>query len=289
MIIRLNNIKDASAEALIKASTIFSPDQFRAYKKAILNESNINAKWILEMIVENALVAEKNKYPLCDDTGIPYILIGVGEAAEIEGNISDILDAVKTGIAKGLKGLPGRPMAVKGNDEQKISQTSGLFNNSDAVETLPIRFKSISGKKVVISVLMLGGGPEIRSKTYRVFHQNDPNNIVTEVIKWAVENVGLLGCTPCVPAVGIGRTHYEATCLTMDAMIDGTFDEENEMERAITKAINRTLTGPLGIGGDISALKTFLKVGPQRASGVRIVNLRLGCCFDPRKHTIQLN
>jgi len=30
-------------------------------------------------------------------------------------------------------------------------------------------------------------------------------------------------------------------------------------------------------------LQLFVKVGPQRASGIRVVSMRLGCCFDPRR------
>ena len=38
-----------------------------------------------------------------------------------------------------------------------------------------------------------------------------------------------------------------------------------------------------GVG--VTALATFVKVGPQRASGVRVVSLRVGCSIDPRKAT----
>ena len=37
-----------------------------------------------------------------------------------------------------------------------------------------------------------------------------------------------------------------------------------------------------------SVLATFMKVGPQRASGVRIVSLRPTCCFEPRIATVDL-
>ena len=38
-----------------------------------------------------------------------------------------------------------------------------------------------------------------------------------------------------------------------------------------------------------SVLATFMKVGPQRASGVRIVCVRPTCCFEPRIATVDLN
>ena len=47
-------------------------------------------------------------------------------------------------------------------------------------------------------------------------------------------------------------------------------------------------TGPLGLGGKHSVMATFAKVGPQRASSVRIVALRSCCCFEPRRASVEL-
>ena len=37
-----------------------------------------------------------------------------------------------------------------------------------------------------------------------------------------------------------------------------------------------------------TVLATFMKVGPQRASGVRVVAMRPGCCFEPRMACVEL-
>ena len=58
---------------------------------------------------------------------------------------------------------------------------------------------------------------------------------------------------------------------------------QNEYEKEITRRVNETNVGPLGLGGKVTVLETFMKIGPQRASGVRIVCLRPCCCFEPRK------
>jgi len=184
--------------------------------------------------------------------------------------------------------LPGRPMAVRGNDEERIAQSNGLYEQSELLLPAPIRIKDIPGNEIRITVLMMGRGPEIRSRTYRVFHHHSVETLQKEVAQWAIEMVGKLGCTPTIPAIGVGRTHYEATCLMMDALTYREFGEESPFESYITNAINQTNTGPLGVGGSITALNTFAMIGPQRASGVRIVCLRLGCSIDPRKCTIVL-
>lgn len=288
MVIKLSEIQEASTVSLIKASTSFRPDQRSAYEHAIKRETEQNAKWLLETILENAAIAEKNKLPLCDDTGIPHVLIDIGEDVELEGNIGRVLEIVCSGIADGLRDLPGRPMAVRGNDWERLAQTKGLYEDPGELAPAPIRIKANKGKQIRLTVMMLGGGPEIRSRTYRVFHHHDSSQISKEIADWAVEMVGLLGCTPCVPAVGIGRTHYESTCLMLDAMAYKTFGNENKIERSITSALNDTFCGPLGVGGSITALNSFVEIGPQRASGVRIVSLRMGCCIDPRRSSIIL-
>ena len=60
------------------------------------------------------------------------------------------------------------------------------------------------------------------------------------------------------------------------------------MEGRITAAVNEGGSGPMGMGGSTTVLGTFLKVGPARASGVRIVCLRPCCCFEPRVASVEL-
>ena len=286
--VKLSDIREACSKALLDASTNFKDNHRKAYELALKNETNENSKWIIKMILENDLIAKEKQTPHCDDTGIPYILLEVGEDVEIEGNIASIFSSVEQGIADGLRTLPGRPMAVKGDDFERIEQSKGLYEDSGMLLPSPIRVKTIRGNQLKISVLMMGGGPEIRAKTYRVFHHHSLEKFTDEIAGWAVEMAKKLGCTPCVPAIGVGRTHYEATCMMLDAMTYGKFGEENEFEKKITKAVNGSDTGALGIGGDVTALQTFARIGEQRASGVRIVSLRLGCIFDPRRSTVIL-
>lgn len=284
------DIISKTKETLVAAASTFRDDQKEAYRRAIADEPNKQARWILETILENAQVAEKGKSPLCDDTGIPHIILEVGSDFVVTG---EVIESIRTGIAEGLKALPGRPMAVKGNDIERLEQKNGLFPDSENVLAAPIMIlpssdnltgdEKIDRNNARMHILMEGGGPEIRSKTYRVFHKHDLEVIKKEIVSWAGEEVANLGCTPCTLAVGIGRTHYEASSMMLQAMVQGNFNVQNEIEKAITSEVNSLGVGPLGLGGNTTALATFLKVGPQRASGVRIVSLRPCCCFEPRR------
>lgn len=277
----INLIRDA----VIEASTTFRKDQFDAYKRALDIEINENASWMLKLLIENAKIANKEKFPLCDDTGIPHVLVEIGENVRLPGNF---FEDIKLGIEKGLQELPARPMAVIGDDVQRIEQSQGLYN--DPGKLVPPSFLIDKTKRngVNIHILMLGGGPEIRANTYRVFHKRDNRKVFNEVKTWMRSEVKMLGCTPCIPAVGIGRTHFEASSLMLKAMAYGNLNEQSKIEEEITESINNSKVGTLGIGGSVTALGSFVKIGPQRASGVRILSMRPCCCVEPRRSSVFL-
>ena len=272
-------------DTLVAAGSTFREDKKEAYRRAISGESDDKARWVLETILENAEAAEKNHSPLCDDTGIPHMVLEVGPDAAVTGRM---LDAIREGIAEGLRKLPGRPMGIMGDDSHRIDQSGGLNPDSAGVEPAPILIRRCEENVIRLHVLMFGGGSAIRGKTYRVFHKHNTQVVLDEIVNWAKEGVAQLGCSPCTLAVGIGRSHYEATALMLQAQVDGKYDIQSDMEQEITRRVNEADIGPLGLHGKTSVIATFMKVGPQRASGVRIVCVRPTCCFEPRMASVEL-
>lgn len=278
-------IVSAVKNCLVKAGTTFRKDQLDAYKSAARKEKNRNARWVLEKLFENAKIAEKNTFPLCDDSGIPHVIAEIGNDAILPAGW---LSGIYEGIAEGLRQMPGRPMAVRGNDVERIEQSKGLFKDPAKLSPAPVVVKPIPGSALKVTILMLGGGPEIRARTYRIFHKRSMENVLKEAAEWMVSEVRHLGCTPCTLAIGIGRTHMEASALMLEAMKKGTLRRQNPWETKVTNWINDENIGPLGLGGKTSVLGTFIKVGPTRASGVRIVSIRPCCCVEPRKATVSI-
>lgn len=271
--------------ALVQAGSSFKNDKKEAYRNAIDREVNPHSKWALETILENARVAEKKHSPLCDDTGIPHLLLEVGPDKAVTGKL---LDTIGEGVKEGLRHLPGRPMAILGSDIERIDQSGGLDDDPAAVEAAPVLIRKTNENVLRLHILMFGGGPAIRGKTYRVFHKHSTETVLSEIVDWAKESVSLLGCTPCTLGIGIGRSHYEASSLMLQALIDGSYERQSCVEMEITKRVNEADIGPLGLHGKTSVLATFMKVGHQRASGVRIVCMRPCCCFEPRVATVEL-
>ena len=183
-------------DAVIEASTSFRNDQLNAYMHAIEIETNENAKWVLEILLDNAKIAQKNGVPLCDDTGIPHVLVEVGNNTPLP---KSFFHDIKSGIKLGLEDLPARPMAVKGNSTERIEQSKGLYNNPGELLTPSFTVDTTIHEGVDIHVLMLGGGPEIRAHTYKVFHKRDYRKVFEQVLTWLRSEITMLGCTPCIP------------------------------------------------------------------------------------------
>lgn len=272
-------------DTLVEAGSTFREDKKEAYRRAISKEQNENARWVLETVLENAEAAEREHSPLCDDTGIPHLVLEIGPDRAVTGRM---LDEIREGVKQGLRTLPGRPMGIMGDDSHRIDQSGGLDKDPAGVEPAPILIRRTDEDVLRLHILMFGGGPAIRAKTLRVFHKHNTQVVLDEIVNWAKEGVAQLGCSPCTLAVGIGRSHFEATSMMLQAQVDGRYDVQSEMEEEITRRVNEANIGPLGLGGNTSVIATFMKVGPQRASGVRIVCVRPTCCFEPRIATVDL-
>ncbi|MCI6465359.1 MAG: fumarate hydratase [Faecalicatena sp.] len=272
-------------DTLIVAGTTFKDDKKNAYKRAIHVETSENAKWVMQTILENAEVAEKNSSPLCDDSGIPHLVLEVGPKTVLTGNT---LTAIKKGIEEGLRIMPGRPMGIMGGDKERIDQSGGLDSDPAGVEPAPLLIRQTEENVLRLHIMMFGGGPAIRAKTYRVFHKHNMQVVLDKIVEWSKEATAQLGCTPCTLAIGIGRSHYEATSMMIEALVDGQYNNQSEMEEEITRRVNEADIGPLGLHGKTTVLATFMKVGPQRASGVRIVCVRPCCCFEPRIASVEI-
>lgn len=287
-------IEDIS-KTVISASTTLSDDKLKALTGAIETEENENARWALSQMLENYKVAQKTKFPLCDDTGIPHVLVELGSDRQITGGM---LGQIQEGIALGLNNLPARPMAVKGSEIERIEQIKGLYEKPGMLKPASILIDTVNDESsyrrdiapdtLNVHLILEGGGPEIRAKTYRVYHKRSFYNVIDTAVDWLEESLSLLGCTPSIPSIGIGRTHYEANALLLKSIVYGNLDRQSEVEKYVAGRLNETGIGPMGFGGRTTVLGSYVNIGNQRASGVRIVAIRPSCFVEPRVATLKL-
>ena len=74
----------------------------------------------------------------------------------------------------------------------------------------------------------------------------------------------------------------------MGKLFSGFFHPDFATENYVSYELNKLNIGPLGLGGKTTVLGSFINIGNQRASGVRIVSIRPACFVEPRVATVSL-
>jgi fumarate hydratase subunit alpha len=109
-----------------------------------------------------------------------------------------------------------------------------------------------------------------------------------QIGKFVVETVYLAGSRPCPPViigVGIGGTFDGAAALAKEALLEPV-DVMTDFEQQLLSAVNRLGIGPMGLGGDFTALAVKVKTaGCHTASLPVAVNVQ---CWANRHATAEV-
>ena len=95
------DIKEAVAEAVIKANTSLPKDIQVALQTALEKESNPAAATCLQIILENAQIAIQDKMALCQDTGMVVVHIELGQEVHLVGG--QLYEAINQGVREGYQ------------------------------------------------------------------------------------------------------------------------------------------------------------------------------------------
>jgi fumarate hydratase subunit alpha len=181
---------------------------------------------------------------------------------------------VADGIRRATSEVPLRPNVVDPITRHNSGDNTGV--GMPAIHTKP-------GKKFTVTVLPKGAGAENMSRTVMLLPpQKD------QIEKFVVETVYLAGSRPCPPViigVGIGGTFDGAAALAKEALLEPV-DTITDYEAGILCAVNRLGIGPMGLGGDFTALAVKVKTaGCHTASLPVSVNIQ---CWANRHATVEV-
>ena len=274
--IREINVKEITRnikEMCIEANYTLSPDMDKAMKKAAGEEKSELGTKILNQLQENLVIADSEKIPICQDTGMAVVFLKIGQDVHIEG--MNLEDAVNEGIRQGYvegylrKSVVGDPLLRKNTEDN----TPGI-----------IHYEIVPGKNIEITVAPKGFGSENMSRVY-MLKPADGIDGVKEAVLDAVKLAGPNACPPLVVGVGIGGTFEKCAllakkALTRDTNVHNSIPYVKEMEEDILEKINNMGIGPAGLGGRITALAVNIETYPTHIAGLPVaVNM---CCHVNR-------
>jgi fumarate hydratase subunit alpha len=255
---------------LCQEANYFLPeDVLSALRKAKETEESPVGKEVLQQILENAEVAEKEGIPLCQDCGFTVVMLELGQDVHIIGG--DLQEAIFEGVRQGYaEGYLRKSIA-----RQPYSARVNTKDNTPAV----IHTDIVPGDKLKITVMPKGGGSENMSRLGMLTPSDGEAGVIAFVTK-AVDEAGSNPCPPVIVGVGVGGTSEMTMALAKKALLRKVGEpnpdpEVAELERKILQSVNATGVGPQGFGGRTTALAVHAEVFPAHIASMPVgVNIQ---------------
>lgn len=267
----LSALADATFEAYKSAVIRLPPDVLRAIKKAAAAETRPVARGEFENILKNIEIAERLGVPLCQDTGVPVIYLTLPPDVPLT---RDLYDAVAEGVRRATKEVPLRPNVVDPLTRHNTGDNTGT--GMPVIHVKP-------GDTFTVTILPKGAGAENSSRIAMLLptHGYGIEGFVVETMLHAEGKP----CPPVIIGVGIGGTFDLAAALAKEALLLPV-DTMAPFEQQICDSVNKLGIGPMGLGGDVTALAVKVKTaGCHTASLPVAVNVQ---CWANRHATVEV-
>ena len=271
-------LTDAIRDLAIEANCVLPADMQARIEKARADEPFPTAQGILDKIIENYGIAERNTVPICQDTGVCCVFLKIGQDVHIAG---DLKAAVDEGVRRGYGEGYLRKSVVR--DPLRRVNTG---DNTPAMLYTEI----VPGDRIELTVAPKGFGSENMSRL-AMLKPSDGVEGVKQFILRTVEEAGPNPCPPVVVGVGLGGTFDKAAYLAKKALMR-SIDERNpdpyyaDLEAELLASINALGIGPQGFGGKTTALAVNIEWMPTHIAGLPVaVNIN---CHVTRHKTVVL-
>jgi len=220
------------------------------------------AQKVFDILCQNAEIAERESLPLCQDTGIPVILVRISEGLTIPTGLES---AINAGIAEAVK-----------EGYLRASVAHPLTRENTGTNTpAVIHYEIVPGEELFeIWVMPKGCGSENMSRLAML----KPADGLERIKNFVLETVKLAGPNPCPPlivGVGIGGSFEHCAFLAKKALFRelGTPNPDPKvkaLEEELLSEINRLGIGPLGFGGKTTALAVHVEVAQTHIASLPV-------------------
>ncbi len=265
------SVADATELALTEAEIRLPSDVLTALTRAATAERDEIARSELATILENIALAEERQVPICQDTGVPVVYITLPPDIPLT---SEIFDGVREGVRRATAAVPLRPNVVDPITRRNTGDNTGV--GMPAVHVTP-------GERFTVTVLPKGAGSENASRIGMLLPSQ-----AGDIPEFVAETMLIAGGRPCPPVilgVGIGGTFDTVAALAKEALLLPV-DTMDDYEQAICDAVNALGIGPMGLGGDTTALAVKVKRADCHTASLPVaVNVQ---CWACRRATVEV-
>ena len=264
-------LADATERALAEAEIRLPRDVLAALERAAAVERDEIARSELATILENIALAEERQVPICQDTGVPVVYLTLPPDIPFTPSI---VEGVREGVRRATAGIPLRPNVVDPITRRNTGDNTGV--GMPAVHVTP-------GDRLTVTVLPKGAGSENASRIGMLLPSQ-----AAGIPRFVAETMLIAGGRPCPPVilgVGIGGTFDTVAALAKEALLLPV-DTMDDYEQEICDAVNALGIGPMGLGGDTTALSVKVKRADCHTASLPVaVNVQ---CWACRRATVEV-
>lgn len=250
--IHVDQIAETIARSVQEANYKLSEDVTAAISRARTLEEAPVGQSILLQIVDNYNVAQTERVPMCQDTGVALVFLEIGQDVHFVGG--NLTEAINQGVAKGY--TEGYLRMSMLNDPIKRVNTK---NNTPAM----VYTELVPGDQVKIKVDCKGGGSENMSQLKMLPPAAGWEGAKRFIVE-TVANAGPNACPPLIIGVGIGGNFDKSALLAKKSLLRevGSSNADPEWaarEQELLTEINKLGVGPMGLGGTVTALAVHVE------------------------------
>ena len=276
--IQAGAVSEAVRVLCIEANTVLPDDVRRCIAGSCEREDWPRAKETLKRIIENYEIAERERIPVCQDTGVTCVFVELGQNGRVSGDLSEAInEGVRQGYREGFlrKSIVADPL-----------RRENTGDNTPAM----IYYNIVKGDKCKITVAPKGFGSENMSRITMLRPSDGIDGVKKFVLK-TVEEAGANPCPPIIVGIGIGGTFDKAALLAKKALLRPADDEHTDpwyaaLENELLGSVNALGIGPQGFGGNTTALAVKILAMPTHIAGLPVaVNIN---CHVARHVSIEL-
>jgi len=259
----VSQLTDVIERLCIEANTYLPEDVRCAIERSRAAEDGSIAQGVLDKIIENYGIADRDAVPICQDTGVACVFLEIGQDVHFVGG--DLREAVDEGVRRGYTNGYLRKSVVR-DPLQRVN----TGDNTPAMLYTEI----VPGDKVTVTLAPKGFGSENMS-VLQMLKPSAGLQGVKDVIIGAVEAAGPNACPPMVIGVGIGGTFDKAAFLAKKALMRplGSHHADPfyaELETEMLEKINSLGIGPQGFGGRTTALGLNIETMATHIAGMPV-------------------
>ncbi len=269
----VEKVRDACMEANFK----LADDVRAAVEKARGTEESPVGREILDQMLENAAIAEREQIAICQDTGFAVCFVELGDSVSIEGGL--LVDAINEGVRQGYR---------DGYLRKSICHPLTRKNTGDNTPAI-VHLELVPGDTLKILLAPKGAGSENMSRV-AMLKPSDGLEGIKDLVIDRVREAGANPCPPVIVGVGIGGTMEKAALIAKKAMLRliGSLNPDPELaalEAELLEKINDLGIGPQGLGGRTTALAVHIEVFPCHIASLPVA-VNINCHASRHKEIL---